>query len=56
MSPVKLIDILERFKDSKDQQREIIGSVLQAMRQDKYDIRLFNFQQLVKFIEFVGES
>ena len=53
MNPSRLLGVLQTFGD---QQKEfMVKSILESMREDKYDIRTFNFQQLCEFIDHVAD-
>ena len=56
LKPADLLNLLSNFSAKKELKDRIVLDVLKLMRQDKYDIRSFNFEQLVSFIEVVSET
>jgi len=49
------MDLLNKFSPESKEKRQLLGDVLGYMRNDKYDVRKFNFKYIVKFIKTVGD-
>jgi hypothetical protein len=56
LKPADLLNLLNNFAAGKELKDSIVRDVLKLMRQDKYDIRTFNFDQLVQFIQIVSDT
>jgi len=56
LKPADLLNLLNNFSANNQFKDKIVRDVLKLMRQDKYDIRAFNFDQLVSFIQIVSET
>ena len=41
--PNTLLNVLDNFKDQPKQQRGMIKAIIDSLRENKYDIRMFNF-------------
>ena len=56
LKPIQLIEVLDSVSVSAAARSRLIQDTLKVMRQDKYDIRQFNFSQLVTFVLAVADS
>ena len=56
MNPSRLMAVLQNFSEVPQQKEYMVKSILQSMREDKYDIRTFNLTQLIDFVELVADS
>lgn len=53
LRPDYILRILNTFEDESDK-RKIMNSVLQAMKEGRFDVRKFNFNDLATFVDQVS--